>query len=135
MTKTHGRSGTRIYQVWAQMKSRCSNPKAHNFHDYGARGIKVCQRWETFENFHKDMGDPQKGLQLDRINNLGDYEPSNCRWASRKTQMNNRRGNVVLELDGKRLTMSEWADSIGISKQSLWRRLELKWPLRKALSR
>ena len=86
----HGMYGTKIYQVWHDMLSRCNNKnnKCHRF--YGLRGIRVCKRWENVHNFYKDMGDPPKGKTLDRINNDKGYFPSNCRWASRRVQSINK---------------------------------------------
>jgi hypothetical protein len=80
----------RLYKIWGMMKQRCSNPNNKDYYNYGGRGIVVCQRWERFENFHADMGDPPDGMSLDRIDPSGHYEPSNCRWLSQLEQQRNR---------------------------------------------
>lgn len=93
LSKKHGKFGTKIYRVWTGMKSRCYYEKDENYINYGARGIKVCERWKnSFINFYKDMGDkPSSKHQLDRIDNDGDYEPSNCRWVTPSENCLNRR--------------------------------------------
>jgi hypothetical protein len=88
---THGLTRTPAYRSWAQMKTRCENPNYKEFYYYGGRGIKICERWNSFENFLADMGSRPEGKTLDRINGNGNYEPGNCRWATPLEQSRNRR--------------------------------------------
>lgn len=112
----HGMTGAPEWLAWASMKARCSNPNTRGFANYGGRGIKVCERWTSFENFIADMGvRPTSGHQLDRIDNDGDYEPGNCRWATRKENMRNRR--VTKRYDG--MTLREIADATGANYNTL----------------
>ena|ERR1700761_1510279 len=97
---SHGMTGTRTYRIWGAMLYRCKRHK-----HYAGRGIKVCRRWRRFELFYRDMGAAPENLSLDRINNDGNYEPSNCRWTNQKTQMGNRRNNVSKDDHGTVLSV------------------------------
>ena len=112
------RSGT--YNSWDTMIQRCTNPKNDNYRNYGARGIRICERWLTFVNFLADMGKRPARLTLERIDNSRGYEPGNCEWVTRKQQLNNRRGNVIVEYNGKTLTLAQWAELLGLDYMNLW---------------
>ena len=89
--KTHGKSGSDTYSVWDHMKQRCLNPNNSRYHQYGGRGIGICERWMSYENFLEDMGErPSKEFSIDRIDNDKGYSPDNCRWATATQQMRNQ---------------------------------------------
>lgn len=130
----HGYFGTRIYKTWGNMKRRCLNPKAHNYHLYGGRGIKVCKSWLEFENFLADMGEPPTDRHsLERINNDGDYKPSNCRWALMSEQALNRRDNRNYNYRGKTQSMLEWAIEYNMNYTTLQQRLDKGASIKEAL--
>lgn len=123
---THGRSkkNDRTYHCWQDMLARCRNESHRAYSRYGGRGIKVCERWLKFETFLADMGEMPPNRELDRYpDNDGDYEPSNCRWATRKEQCRNYGRNVNITVDGKTMCMAEWAETLGVSPVSIWKRI------------
>lgn len=107
------------YSAWLHMKDRCLNPKNKMFSNYGGRGISVCERWiNSFQFFFEDMGKkPTSKHSIDRIDNDGNYEPSNCRWATYKTQLRNNRRNRWYEYNGNKMVLQDWADKWGINYQ------------------
>lgn len=137
--RTHGattnRKRTAAYRVWGNMIQRCTNAKTAGFPDYGGRGIAVCKRWRnSFEAFLADMGQPPKGMTLDRKNNDGPYSPGNCRWATHKEQSRNQRRNRLVSWRGQTQCVSAWAEECGISVKVLAGRLEDGWPVEAALT-
>lgn len=133
---THRRTGTPLYHVWRSVKLRCRTPSFTGFKNYGGRGIDVCDRWfESFESFLEDMGEPPTPKhQLDRIDNDGNYEPENCRWVLPAVQQNNRRNNRILEHNGQRKTLTQWAVCLGVGVSTLHWRWSAGWPADKILS-
>jgi hypothetical protein len=105
------------------MISRCTNPKFPGYKNYGGRGITVCERWRQYEHFLADMGERPHGMTIERKDNDGNYEPDNCRWATRLEQANNKRTNVFIEFDGKRMTRSQWERELGLGSTTLRNRL------------
>lgn len=130
---THGASRTKIYNIWLKMISRCTKALDPAYDRYGGRGIRVCDRWMSFENFFADMGDCPAGKSLDRIDVNGDYRKENCRWASHKEQNQNRRDNRMITFNGETLVLQEWARRLGITHSTLQERLS-KWTLERALT-
>lgn len=124
----------RLYGVWRAIINRCGNPRVDKYRYYGGRGICVCPEWEDYSNFRKWAVSHgyAKGLQIDRINNDGNYEPGNCRWATRLVQIGNR-GLPTYTFGGETLSVAGWARKLGMSHHGIDRRLR-DWPLEKALT-
>ena len=121
----HGKSETPEFSTWTDIQTRCYNKNTKAFKDYGGRGITVCSKWlESFDNFLSDMGNkPSKSHSIDRINNNGNYEPNNCRWATIETQANNKRNNRKLTINGITKNMSEWAKEYNLSSTAILLRI------------
>lgn len=135
-SRTHGQTGTPLYRRWQAMLARTNSP-SHSFYGYyGGRGIKVCERWRSFEAFAADMGPSfSPGLELDRIDTDGDYEPSNCRWATRTQQARNMSSNRRLTFRGHTMTVSEWAEVLGLKASTVRSRLNKHgWSVERALT-
>lgn len=134
---THGHSFvgkvSRVYNVWHSMRQRCFNKNSASYPIYGGRGITVCDRWQAFENFLEDMGDPPVGTSIERKDNNGNYEPDNCRWATKVEQGNNRRDNRYVILSGQRMTVAQATRIIGYSPESLYRSLRVSTDDRSAI--
>lgn len=129
---THGRTQTTEFVIWSGIRQRTTNPNYHSWADYGGRGVKICGRWQdSFENFYTDMGPrPSLGHTIDRFPNRdGDYEPSNCRWATHKEQQRNRRNNRLIEYKGEKLPISVWTERFGFKKNTIRNRLVAGWPV------
>lgn len=134
LRKKHGKSGESIYAIWLGILSRCRNKNNIYYNYYGGRGITVCDRWLKFENFLKDMGDRPNGMSIDRIDVNGNYEKSNCRWATWKEQANNKRTNTFLTFNNKTQTLAMWANETGINAETIAYRLKNKWTIDSALT-
>lgn len=132
--RTHGMYGTRSYRSWSHMLGRCKNPTDSSFDNYGARGIKVCKRWEKFENFINDMGECPPRLTIERINNEKGYYKDNCRWAPKKDQNRNTRANRIFTLGIEIMCLAELAERAGIRHETLQDRLDKGWMIERATS-
>ena len=132
---THHLTGTRIYRIWRGMKTRCENSNDYHYKFYGERGIRVCAEWQEFEPFYDwaIANGYTDDLTLDRIENNGNYEPSNCRWVTQKEQSNNTRKNRVITHNGISHTLYEWANSVNMQPGTFAYRINSGWSMERAL--
>lgn len=132
----HGMSRTPTYEAWFNLHKRCNDPKHKSFDAYGGRGIRVCERWKRFDEFLLDMGVRPPGMTIDRRDNNGHYEPSNCRWATPSEQARNRRSNTSIEAFGCVKTLVEWGEDArcSVSTDVVSHRIRAGWPTEKAIS-
>lgn len=132
----HNAIGTREYITWTNIKARCTNPNNSSYHNYGGRGITVCDKWlESFENFYEDMGNCPKGFSIERVNNDKGYNKNNCIWASSKTQSMNRRSNFIVNYKGEEKPLKQWCEDLNLEYKKVFARIrQLGWTIDKALS-
>lgn len=135
--RTHGYTiggQTPEYKIWVGIIKRCTNPNTKRWHRYGGRGITICERWRSFENFLTDMGTrPSNKHSIDRINNDGNYEPSNCRWATAKEQGANTSVNRWITINDQKLTATQWTEKMGLNNNTFYTRLSRGWSEERAL--
>lgn len=135
--KTHGKSKSRIYNIWCGMHTRCYNPKRKAYADYGGRGITICDEWKNdFQMFYDwaMANGYADNLTIDRVDVNRNYEPQNCKWSEAQRQANNRRSNLQIVYNGEGHTMAEWARISGIPYKTLHYRISCGWSIEKALS-
>jgi hypothetical protein len=133
---THGMTRNPLYWRWRAMLDRTTRPSSRAYPNYGGRGITVCDRWRDFANFHADMGSSfAPGLEIDRIDNDGNYEPGNCRWATRIEQQRNRRNNHRVTWAGRTMTVQDWGEHLGITPNTLLYRLRRGWDIDRAMTK
>lgn len=133
---THGLSGSKLHHIWTSMKQRCFNPNDQSYFNYGARGIRVSQEWLDFQEFYKwaMSNGYREGLTIERTDNDGNYEPSNCKIIPFSEQSKNRRSNHWIEFSGERKTMSQWARDLGFKRETIKDRIRSGWPIEKVLT-
>lgn len=131
----HERGGVQsaTYKAWASMKMRCLNQNTRNYERYGGRGIKVCERWMKSDNFLLDMGECPPRLTIERIDNNGNYEPDNCKWATRIEQQNNTSRTRILEYEGMKVTIHRLMELFNIRRKLLESRLNRGWSVERAI--
>ena len=128
--RTHYKSTSPEYMVWRSMKKRCTLQSDPGYKIYGGRGISFCVRWLDFENFLSDMGNrPSEKHSIERVDVNGNYEPSNCVWATAKEQANNRTNNIKIDFEGKAMTIANLAEKVGINRITIYWRYRQGWRL------
>lgn len=123
-----------LYSTWRGMKDRCENPKNKDYHNYGGRGIRVCERWRSFAAFVEDMNPRPKGHTIDRVENNGPYSPENCVWATPFQQMQHTRWGRYLTFNGESLTIAQWARKLNVKHEFIKLRLRRGWSVADALT-
>lgn len=126
---------TPTHVSWESMKTRCNGKSDPSYPRYGGKGIKVCKRWKSFDNFLFDMGERPTGMSLDRINNKGNYTPKNCKWSSKTEQQRNKNNNRLVTFKNKTQTLAAWIEELKINKATLTSRInKYKWTVERAFT-
>ena len=134
MAEYHGLTGLPIYERWQAMQQRCNNPKNIAYSDYGGRGITICERWNSIHAFLEDMGHPPAGMTLGRIDNDGNYEPTNCRWETQEQQNENTRRNRYVTWQGRTQIVKAWAQELDMSPRRIYDRLRRGWSVERTMT-
>lgn len=136
ISQKHLKTNTRLFRIWIGIKGRCLNKNNKKFKNYGGRGISICDEWKndfkTFYDWAISNGYADN-LTIDRIDNNGNYEPSNCRWVSQEVQQNNKSNNYFIEYNGKSMTLSQWTKLYNLNYSTVVSRLSYGWTIEKAL--
>lgn len=130
----HGKTRDKTWKCWQNILFRCNNPKCKGFHNYGGRGITVCERWNSFDNFLSDMGDCPEGLTIERKDTNGNYCPENCIWADCITQQNNRRDNFIINFNGQEYTAAELGRKFNMNGCLISQRIRKGWDINDAIN-
>lgn len=133
----HGETKSRLWRIWRNMRSRCENPNASEYENYGGRGICLCEEWKdyvSFRNWALSHGYSDE-LSLDRRDNNKGYNPENCRWATRDEQQRNRKNNIFVEYKGQKKILKDWAEDLGIPYSRIQARLSLGWSFEDAVEK
>lgn len=131
----HGMSLTPVYKVWIGIVQRCTDKNYTYYHNYGGRGIKVCDRWlNSFDDFYSDMGDIPNGMTIERKDNNKGYSKDNCKWATWTEQNNNKRSNINIKIGENTKTVTQWAKHLGINKSTIYSRVRLGWGIKDAIT-
>lgn len=135
--RTHGGTGSNLYLVWCTMRNRCERTGVKSYSDYGGRGVSVCEEWKDFQNFKSWAlsNGYEHGLEIDRMNVNGDYCPENCRWVTRLINANNKRNNRVVEYNGEKKTLAEWARYYGVNYKLLHKHVSAGYSFTDAINK
>lgn len=131
-----GGKKSKLYRVWSRMKERCFNPNSFAYKDYGGRGIRVCDEWLDYEPFHKwsILNNYREGFSIERVDNDGNYEPSNCKWIPISQQASNRRSVRYLTFNGQTMSVTEWGEKLDLKPTNILTRLRRGWTVERALT-
>lgn len=133
-TRTHGMKSSKLYNVWCAIRNRCQNPNQKSYKDYGAKGIRVCEKWQTFEGFYEDMGESfVEGLTIERKDLKGNYCPENCEWITKEQQALNKSNLVTVTYKGVTAPLVVFCNEMNLKSRTIYHRLRRGWSVEQAL--